>query len=112
MKTLRNVVAVGDDIYLAFETDFAKTMVERPANRATVQDLIVKLLGRPVRIYCQVGTHVTGVASAEPVATKDRSPVAPKVVCERMPEDLDDDPVVQHAKHHLGAVPRKLSGKE
>ncbi len=66
LKTLRNVVAVGDDIYFAFEHDFAKTMVERPANRATVQDLIVKLLGRPVRIHCQVGTQVTGVA---PVAT-------------------------------------------
>jgi DNA polymerase-3 subunit gamma/tau len=112
LKTLRNVVAVGDDIYFAFEHDFAKTMVERPANRATVQDLIVKLLGRPVRIHCQVGTHVTGVAPAEPAATKDKPPVAPKTVREPVPEDLEDDPVVQHAKHHLGAVPSKLSGKE
>ena len=110
LKTLRNVVAVGDDIYFAFEHDFAKTMVERPANRATVQDLIVKLLGRPVRIHCQVGTQVTGVAPVAPAATEDRPPVAPKAAREPVPEDLDDDPVVQHAKHHLGAVPSKLSG--
>ncbi len=112
LKTLRNVVAVGDDIYFAFEHDFAKTMVERPANRATVQDLIARLLGRPVRIHCQVGTQVTGVAPVATAATKDKSPVASKVVREPIPEDLDDDPVVQHAKHHLGAVPSKLSGKE
>jgi DNA polymerase III subunit gamma/tau len=112
LKTLRNVVAVGDDIYFAFEHDFAKTMVERPANRATVQDLIAKLLGRPVRIHCQVGTQVTGVAPVATAAAKDKSPVASKAAREPAPEDLDDDPVVQHAKHHLGAVPSKLSGKE
>ena len=112
LKTLRNVVAVGDDIYFAFEHDFAKTMVERPANRATVQDLIAKLLGRPVRIHCQVGTQVTGVAPVATAATKDKVTVASRVASEPAPEDLDDDPVVQHAKHHLGAVPSKLSGKE
>ena len=74
--------------------------------------MIARLLGRPVRIHCQVGTQVTGVAPVATAATKDKSPVASKVVREPILEDLDDDPVVQHAKHHLGAVPSKLSGKE
>jgi hypothetical protein len=101
LKTLRNVVASGDDIYFAFEHEFAKTMVERPANKATVQDLIVKLLGRPVRIHCQVGTQVTGVAQA----AGERDLVAKSAPTgEAASLDLDDDPVVQHAKRYLGAV--------
>lgn len=109
LKTLRNVVAVGDDVYFAFEHDFAKTMVERPANKATVQDLIAKLLGRPVRIHCQVGTQVTGVGLTAPVAGEERPAPALKPSPAAEPENLDDDPVVQHAKQHLGAVPSRLT---
>jgi hypothetical protein len=110
LKTLRNVVAVGDDVYFAFEHDFAKTMVERPANKATVQELIARVLGRPVRIHCQVGTQVTGITPAAPAGVETRTVVASKASHERVAEDLEDDPVVQHAKQHLGAVPSKLSG--
>jgi hypothetical protein len=107
LKTLRNVVASGDDIYFAFEHEFAKTMVERPVNKATVQELIVKLLGRPVRIHCQVGAQVTGVAQT---AVEKASLARSAPAGEAAPLDLDDDPVVQHAKRYLGAVSSKLSG--
>ncbi len=45
LRTLRNVVAVGDDIYFAFEHDFAKQRVERPDDKKVVEDLIAQLGG-------------------------------------------------------------------
>jgi len=104
LRTLRNVVAAGDDIYLAFEHDFAKTFVERPANKATVQQLLTQLLGRSLRVHCQVGTHVTGVPAQ-------MQPAAPGLARASEPgQDFGDDPLVQHAREHLGAVPGDVTG--
>jgi len=105
LRTLRNVVASGNDIYFAFEHDFAKTMLERPANKAAVQDLLAGLLGRPVRLHCQVGQQVTGVAEAR-ASEPDAAPVASKGHDSR---DLSEDPVVAHARKNLGAVPSQIS---
>jgi DNA polymerase III gamma/tau subunit len=102
LRTLRNVVAVGDDIYFAFEHDFAKQRVERPEDKKVVEDLIARLLGRPVHVHCQVGTQVTGVVA--PV----RSERAIANPAPTAADDLAADPVVRHAQQVLGAVPSKL----
>lgn len=105
LRTLRNVVAVGDDIYFAFEHEFAKQRVERPEDKKVVEDLIARLVGRPVHVHCQVGTQVTGVVaparSEHGARTADESPPAAA-------DDLAADPVVRHAQQVLGAVPSKL----
>jgi DNA polymerase-3 subunit gamma/tau len=105
LRTLRNVVAVGDDIYFAFEHDFAKQRVERPENKAVVEDLIARLLGRPVHVHCQVGTQVTGVVAPARSQRTDRVAAEPALAAA---DDLVADPVVRHAQQVLGAVPSKL----
>jgi DNA polymerase-3 subunit gamma/tau len=102
LRTLRNVVAVGDDIYFAFEHDFAKQRVERPEDKKVVEDLIARLLGRPVHVHCQVGTQVTGVVAPAHSERAIANP-APSAA-----DDLAADPVVRHAQQVLGAVPSKL----
>lgn len=103
LRTLRNVVAVGDDIYFAFEHDFAKQRVERPEDKRFVEDSISRLLGRAIHVHCQVGTQVTGVVTAS--ARAERMAVEPT----RDPvDDLTADPVVRHAQQNLGAVASKL----
>ncbi|MEZ4767622.1 MAG: DNA polymerase III subunit gamma/tau [Caldilineales bacterium] len=104
LRTLRNVVASGSDIHFAFERDFAKNVVEKPANRQCVEDLIGQLLGRRVHVHCQVGSQVTGVAETQP------APATPRPAAETPAEtDLEQDPVALHAKQELGAVASKLS---
>jgi DNA polymerase III gamma/tau subunit len=102
LRTLRNVVASGDDIHFAFERDFAKTVVEKAANRETVEDLIGQLLGRRVHVHCQVGAQVTGVVP--------QRPTQPLSTAKPADNDLDQDPVLLHAQQELGAVARKLAG--
>lgn len=106
LRTLRNVVASGSDVYFAFENEFSRSTVDRPANKLALQDLIGQLLGRPVNLHCQVGT--AGVAGeparkrvGDPPIAEDSSPVA----------DITDDPVVEHALHNLGAVKGVVSNK-
>jgi DNA polymerase-3 subunit gamma/tau len=103
LRTLRHVVATGDDIYFAFESEFSKNTVERAANKAALQDLISQLLGRPIRLQCQVGHTVTGVHPAQ-LRAVESSPAQPAAGA----DELADDPVVEHALHHLGAVPGKV----
>ncbi len=107
LRTLRNVVAQGDDIYFAFEHDLSRQVVERSNNKAVVEGLISQLLGRKVRIHCQVGAQVTGVATAtrpERVEHGERAPAEPPLAA----DDLTADPVVRHAQQALGAVASKL----
>jgi DNA polymerase III gamma/tau subunit len=104
LRTLRNVVAVGDDIYFAFEHDFAKQRVERPDDKKVVEDLIARLLGRPVHVHCQVGTQVTGVVAPVRGERTERAVADPPAAA----DDLAVDPVVRHAQQILGAVPSKL----
>ncbi len=105
LRTLRNVVAVGDDIYFAFEHDFAKQRVERPEDKKVVEDLIARLVGRPMHVHCQVGMQVTGVAAPARVERSDRAMAEPAPAAS---DDLAMDPVVRHAQQVLGAVPSKL----
>jgi hypothetical protein len=105
LRTLRNVVAVGDDIYFAFEHDFAKQRVERPEDKKVVEDLIARLLGRPVHVHCQVGTQVTGVVAPARSERAERTAANPAPTAA---DDLAADPVVRHAQQTLGAVPSKL----
>ncbi|MEI2691086.1 MAG: DNA polymerase III subunit gamma/tau [Anaerolineae bacterium] len=107
LRTLRNVVALGDDIYFAFEHDLSKQVVERPNNKAVVESLISQLLGRKVHVHCQVGAQVTGVAVAARPERVERSerPVEPPP---GVGDDLAADPVVRHAQQALGAVASKL----
>lgn len=105
LRTLRNVVASGDDIYLAFERDFAKNVVEKSANRQTVEDLIDQLLGRRVTVHCQVGAQVTGV----PEPRTAPAPAARPTVEKPTEGDLEQDPVALHAQQALGAVASKLA---
>ncbi len=104
LRTLRNVVALGDDIYFAFEHDLSKQVVERPNNKAVVESLISQLLGRKVHVHCQVGAQVTGVAAAARVERSERPPEPPPAAG----EDMSADPVVRHAQQALGAVASKL----
>ncbi|MER2598919.1 MAG: DNA polymerase III subunit gamma/tau [Caldilineales bacterium] len=108
LRTLRNVVARNDDIYFAFEHDLSRQVVERPDNKAVVQDLLRRLLGRAVRLHTQVGAQVTGVAQVAPAEHP------PKAVQAAQPTpssstDLAGDPLVEHAQRTLGAVPGTLS---
>ena len=103
LRTLRNVVAVGDDIYFAFEHDFAKQRVERADDKRFVEDSISRLLGRAIQVHCQVGTQVTGVATAS--ARAERAAAEPT---KTPADDLATDPVVRHAQQNLGAVASKL----
>ena len=103
LRTLRNVVAVGDDIYFAFEHDFAKQRVERAEDKRFVEDSISRLLGRAIQVHCQVGTQVTGVATAS--ARAERVAVEPT---KTPADDLATDPVVRHAQQNLGAIANKL----
>jgi len=96
---LRHVMADGSEIYFAFEKEFSKSVVERPANRAALQDLLSQVLGKPVRLHCQVGSKVTGVAS-----TPSPQPPPPAQPAPPSAEDLTSDPVVQHARQTMGAV--------
>ena len=105
LRTLRNVVASGGEIYFAFEHEFAKDRVERPGNKAVVQDLLAQLLGRPVRLHCQVGQQVTGVKTSQ-------EEVRPKPDAASADEGLADDPVVQHAQRNLGAVPGQVRAED
>ncbi len=104
LRTLRNVVAQGDDIYFAFEHDLSRQVVERPNNKAVVESLIGELLGRKVHIHCQVGAQVTGVAAAARVERSERPAEPPPAAS----DDLTADPVVRHAQQALGAVASKL----
>ena len=104
LRTLRNVVATGDDIYLAFERDFAKNVVEKSANRQTVEDLIDQLLGRHVKVHCQVGAQVTGVSQPRSAPSPAARPPAEKP----HETDLEQDPVALHAQQELGAVASKI----
>lgn len=110
LRTLRHVVASGDDVYFAFESEFSKNTVERAANKAALQDLIGQLLGRSIRLHCQLGSQVTGVSPAQPRAVE--SPPA-RPVADGPPREeaheLADDPVVEHALHNLGAVPGEVA---
>ncbi len=105
LRTLRNVVAQGDDIYFAFEHELSKQVVERAPNKAVVEGLIGQLLGRKVHVHCQVGAQVTGVAVAARPERVTRAPVEPAPPVE---DDLAADPVVRHAQQTLGAVASKL----
>jgi DNA polymerase III gamma/tau subunit len=108
LRTLRQVIASGDDIYFAFESEFSKNTVERATNKAALQDLIGQLLGRPIRLHCQVGNEVTGVQPAQS-KTVESPPALPAADS----HELADDPVVEHALHNLGAVPGKVvKGRE
>ncbi|HNS02547.1 MAG TPA: DNA polymerase III subunit gamma/tau [Anaerolineae bacterium] len=107
LRTLRNVVALGDDIYFAFEHDLSRQVVERPNNKTVVENLISQLLGRRVHIHCQVGSQVTGIAAAarpERVERNERGGEAAPAAA----DDLTTDPVVRHAQQALGAVASKL----
>ena len=102
LRTLRNVVASGNDIHFAFARDFAKNVVEKPANRQCIEDLIGQLLGRRVHVHCQVGAQVTGVTEQQPAP-------AVRSAAEKPTEaDLEQDPVALHAQHELGAVASKI----
>lgn len=107
LRTLRNVVALGDDIYFAFEHDLSRQVVERPNNKTVVENLISQLLGRRVHIHCQVGSQVTGIAAAarpERVERNERAGEASPAAA----DDLTTDPVVRHAQQALGAVASRL----
>lgn len=95
LRTLRHVVAQGNDVYFAFESEFSKTTVERPANKRAVQDLLVQLLGRPVTLHCQVGREVVGLPMASKASTPQSHPSAPELAAE--------DPLVEHARQQWGA---------
>lgn len=104
LKTLRHVVASGSDVHFAFEKEFSKRTVERAPNKAALQDLLSQLLGRPIRLHCQVGTEVTGVVPASASAAADvSSPPSPEPPA-TVEDGLANDPVVEHARRHLGAV--------
>ncbi len=107
LRTLRNVVAQGDDIYFAFEHDLSRQVVERSNNKVVVEGLISQLLGRKVRIHCQVGAQVTGVAAE---ARPQRAEQSERAVADPPPtaDDLTADPVVRHAQQALGAVASKI----
>jgi len=107
LRTLRNVVAQGDDIYFAFEHDLSRQVVERPNNKTVVENLISQLLGRPVHIHCQVGSQVTGIASAARPERAERNEPAGEAPAAAT-DDLTTDPVVRHAQQTLGAVASKL----
>jgi DNA polymerase III gamma/tau subunit len=108
LRTLRNVVAHGDDIYFAFEHELSKQVVERPQNKATVENLISQLLGRKVHVHCQVGAQVTGVATAARPERSERSERTTAGPSPAAGDDLTTDPVVRHAQQTLGAVASKL----
>lgn len=96
------MVASGNDIHFAFARDFAKNVVEKPANRQCIEDLIGQLLGRRVHVHCQVGAQVTGVTEQQPAP-------AVRSAAEKPTEaDLEQDPVALHAQHELGAVASKI----
>jgi DNA polymerase III gamma/tau subunit len=105
LRTLRHVVAVGDDIYFAFEHDLSRQVVDRPNNKAVVENLIGQLLGRKVQVHCQVGTQVTGVVTSSRANLIERVAVEPPPAAA---DDLTSDPVVRHAQQALGAVASKL----
>ena len=65
LRTLRSVVAHGNDVYFSFENEFSRSTVDRPANKTALQDLIGQLLGRTVRLHCQVGSAVVGSDPAQ-----------------------------------------------
>lgn len=102
LRTLRNVVASGDDVYFAFENEFSRSTVERSANKVFLQELIGQLLGRSVRLHCQVGAEVK-----LPISEQPSSPSQLQTSAET--QGLIDDPVVEHARRHLGAVPRSAA---
>lgn len=104
LRTLRNVVASGDDVYFAFENEFSRATVERPANKALLQDLIGQLLGRSIHLHCQVGAEVKLPAASRPSSASDA-----QLQKSAEAHDLVDDPVVEHALRHLGAVSRNAA---
>lgn len=108
LKTLRHVVGDGSDVYFAFESDFSRRVVERPANKDAVERLLSQLLGRSIRLHCQVGTQVTGMPAA-PQSEPQEAPAARSEVSADPGTELADDPVVQHARRNLGAVPSSVS---
>ncbi|MCS6844725.1 MAG: DNA polymerase III subunit gamma/tau [Caldilineales bacterium] len=107
LRSVRSVVAHGDDLYFSFENEFSRALVDRPANRLALQELVAELLARPVRLHCQVGSASEVVGSSRPsapgVASASRKESDPPVV------HPADDPVVEHAVQKLGAVKRILS---
>lgn len=103
LRTLRHVVAQGSRVYFAFENEFAMRTVERPRNKAALQDLLARLLGRPIELHCQVGRRVSGVESTG--ASTVRSQAAEGAEADA---DLLEDPLVEHARQHLGAVVRQV----
>jgi DNA polymerase-3 subunit gamma/tau len=96
LRTLRSVVAHGDDVYFSFENEFSRSTVDRLANKSVLQDLIGQLLGRPVRLHCQVGGAVIGGDPAQ----QSLAATPPALGAEQ----VADDPVVAHALQNLGAV--------
>jgi DNA polymerase-3 subunit gamma/tau len=100
LRTLREVVARGDNIYFAVGSKFSHTTIERSANKQALEGLLEQLLGRPVHLHCQTGTKVTmaeSVSEAEPPPREQAMDPAPD-------KGMADDPVVQHARENLGAV--------
>ena len=111
LRTLRHVVADGNNVYFAFEKDFSRRTVERPANKTALQDLLAQLLGRPVYLHCQVGTEVTGVMPAGPTeAGQAQAGVRRSDMVEtgEAIDEMAEDPVVDHARRELGAVSTTL----
>lgn len=101
LRSVRSVVAAGEDLYFSFENEFARSTVDRPAHRAALQDLLRELLARPVRLHCQVGP-----AGETAAGLRSGSASAPRAAAAQAPAD---DPVVEHAVQKLGAVKRSVS---
>ncbi len=104
LRTLRSVVAHGDDIYFSFANDFARSTVDRSANKTALENLIGHLLGRAIRLHCQVGSAPGGADTARPSTTDTQAPRS-----DWTSESIAEDPVVTHALENLGAVKSALS---
>ncbi len=106
----------GDgQLVLGFKHNFHRGKANTPENRATLEGLISKLLGSPLRIRCEIEKDWSGSTSGSmPLAAPTTSaaspsapPASPTPHLSQAPEDLlDGDPLIRRARAELGADPK------
>ncbi|MDX9952529.1 MAG: DNA polymerase III subunit gamma/tau [Anaerolineae bacterium] len=106
----------GDgQLVLGFKHNFHRGKVNTPENRATLESLISKLLGSPLRIRCELEKDWSGSTSSSvplaapttPASSPSTPPASPAPRLSQAPEDLlDGDPLIRRARVELGADPK------
>ena len=93
----------GGALVLGFKHSFHRNKANTPENRATMENVLSKMMGMPISVRCELEKEWAAPTppTPQPTPAPARRPPPPE-------DPLADDEVVQRAVREMGAVPKVI----